>query len=367
MPYPRPRELLVGLVVLAVTLASPVVAQAQKNLQVELKEMAKKIQVVLRGRSEEVVALMPFRCTNDVPASSGPGICEQMRLELHQVGIRVETSARLKIKGTYEGAIEEKTSRLMLSLKVQVVDERDVTIINLNRSAYGEEVVLSALAPTLMLPLDADEKGREDAVIKVFDKATVHITDNRVKPAAECPYGVEVWVKEGREYRPRMPRDEKGLAYVPLKRDDIYAVRLVNDSDHEAAVTLAIDGLHTLSFSEIKERNTGRPVLMPFLIPPKKAVLIKGWVINLKRSDEFLVTGYAQSAVKELNSDPDKVGTISVSFAAAWPKSSRPPADEPKGKSGDFTGRGAPVETPFQSEERKIGITRAVVSIRYTR
>ena len=151
------------------------------------------------------------------------------------------------------------------------------------------------------------------------------------------------------------------------KQDDVFAVRLVNKADHEVAATLTLDGLHALRFSEIKDRKTQRPALVPFLVPARQSVLIRGWPINLSKSDEFLVTSYAKSAAKELNSDPGKIGVIGVQFAAAWKVGANPPADEPKGKAGENIGRGSAIDTPFQTEERKIGVPRAMVSIRYKR
>ena len=59
------------------------------------------------------------------------------------------------------------------------------------------------------------------------------------------------WSSRASDFRPRAAsKDEDGFAFLKINRDEIYAVKLINDSPHDAAVTLTIDGLSVFAFSE---------------------------------------------------------------------------------------------------------------------
>ncbi len=226
----------------------------------------------------------------------------------------------------------EKTMRLLVNLTA--VFDRDNSLLHEQR--YGEGFFLGMCVDAVPAALGAAEV-RETVIIQGMDKPKV--TGRQPgKYARRLSYGVEIWVKQGNAYKPRTPRDEGGWVHVAREQGDVFAVRLVNKADHEVAATLTLDGLHALRFSEIEDRKTQRPALVPFLVPARQSVLIRGWPINLSKSDEFLVTSYAKSAAKELNSDPGKIGVIGVQFAAAWKVGANRPADEPKGKAGENIG-----------------------------
>ena len=102
-----------------------------------------------------------------------------------------------------------------------------------------------------------------------------------------------------------------------------------------------------------------------------KAIIIKGWFINEVKSEEFLVTSYAESLAGSLNATSD-IGTITATFHAAWPKGTAPPSDERKSgdknsQGGDATGRGAAFEQKYVPVEMEVGTPRAVIPVRYTR
>jgi hypothetical protein len=103
----------------------------------------------------------------------------------------------------------------------------------------------------------------------------------------------------------------------------------------------------------------------------KSSTLVTGWHVDNKESDEFLVTAYAKSAAGQLGSSAN-VGTITATFAAAWPRDGKPPADEPaspseRSKSADATGRGARHKKTWTEVQRRFGVTRDAVSVRYTK
>jgi hypothetical protein len=133
-------------------------------------------------------------------------------------------------------------------------------------------------------------------------------------------------------------------------------------------VQLTIDGLSLFTFSELRHAEgprKGRP-LYSRVICPRGSCVIRGWHITNEKSDAFLVTRYAQSAAAELK-NAGSVGTITATFAAAWPKGKRP-ADEVLDRSPDLaTGRGAKVDQTYEPVELEWGLDRAAVSIRYVK
>jgi hypothetical protein len=356
-----------SLVLASALLLYPAPLRGETKTEQELAELAKSIKKWLAGQDESMISLEPFSSADSIPANGGPGLYVGLRLELERAGVKVKSEAKFIVTGKYRGAIHKATKRKMLLLQVKLVDREGRPQLDLNRGIFGEQAILSAVAPTVALPPDADEADREDAIAKRIDKPDAHLADTKVSASKDSPYGVEVLVEKDGRYEALTPRLDKGLPSVSLKRDDVFAVRLTNGGSGEAAVTLLIDGLHVFSFNKQKDK-AGRPILMPFLAPAGKSIVIKGWPTSLTKSDKFLVTSYSKSAVAELKADRAKLGVITAQFAAAWPKGDKPPSDEGRGSRSELgAGRGPTIDTAFKSVERTFGVCRAQVSIRYAR
>jgi hypothetical protein len=195
-----------------------------------------------------------------------------------------------------------------------------------------------------------------------------HLANTQITAGPDSPYAVEVLIKTGEQFVPRAPTDENGRAFVPIKRHEIYAIRLINHSAQDAAVHLTIDGLNMFSFSTLRDPKTGQPLYTHVVVPKQSSGLVLGWHRTNDKSDSFLVTEYAKSAAAELVvHNSAKIGTITACFAAAWPKGGQPPADEPASRSADATGRGPEVSAKYTEVERVFGIVRASISVRYTK
>jgi hypothetical protein len=154
--------------------------------------------------------------------------------------------------------------------------------------------------------------------------------------------------------------------------EEVYAVRLVNDADFDAAVSLAIDGLSLFVVCDNSARDpkTGRPLYSHVIVPRKGSLLVRGWFVNLEQSDEFKVTRYAKSLAAELKSSAP-TGQVTACFHAAVKKDEKLPPGEPAERTHAFdasaTGRGARFERKYRVAERKIGGLRVQVSVRYTK
>src|SRR5262249_28340942 len=106
-------------------------------------------------------------------------------------------------------------------------------------------VLAPLLAATADLPPDETLEARQQRLRDSLAKPKVYLDGARIRAGPNSPYAVEVQVN-GETVRPRI---EEGMAFVPIKRNDRYAVRLMNDSAREVAATLTIDGLSMFAFS----------------------------------------------------------------------------------------------------------------------
>src|SRR5439155_23696125 len=100
-----------------------------------------------------------------------------------------------------------------------------------------------------------------------------------VSAAADSPYAVEVWAapRPGAQYAPRPATVDGGLAFVRLSQGEVFAVRLINKSPHDAAVTLTIDGLSLYAFSDVEDPKTGRSRYAVIFVPAGREVFLRGW------------------------------------------------------------------------------------------
>lgn len=340
----------------------PESAEAASNLRQELTVVAVNVAKFLKGRDEDSIAIAEFPGPAQLAASSGPTIVQVLGEELEKQGISVKRRSNLSIQGRYRDAIDAASKRLAAQISGQVVDRAGQVLFEFNRGVFGDTTLSELFGVTADLPAASTDEVRDELLRKQLDQPQVALQSSRISAGAGSPYAIEILIGSGNDFQPRNASSDEGLAFVELKRDEFYAVRLINDSAHDAAVTLTVDGLSMFAFSEQK---TYRHVI----IPARTQALIKGWHRTNEVSDSFLITDYAKSAAAELKSSAP-TGTITATFAAAWPKDATPPADEPANpsafaRSGDATGRGPQVSMQYKVVERNFGVVRSSISVRY--
>ena len=116
--------------------------------------------------------------------------------------------------------------------------------------------------------------------------------------------------------------DAKGRPLVPLKNSEVYGVRLINKAPFEVAVDLRIDGINIFEFSETSSKF--------YLIAAGKHVDVLGWHKTAKKSIEFKVGDFPDTAASKLNLKPSSsIGQITACFSASWDDESKCPKDEP--------------------------------------
>ncbi len=204
-------------------------------------------------------------------------------------------------------------------------------------------------------------------MLNAIPKPQAVIEDGAVATVAKSPYSVQILLRKDGGQVALTPATREGLVWAKLAPGDVYEVKLSNRSEYDAAVDLTIDGLNLFAFGE--GRSEGR-----VLVRAKDAVVVKGWYRNDEVSNEFKVTKYADSPVASLIPQPHQVGTVTASFAAAWPKDNNPPPDEPnRGDRGETseeslsTSKGDLVKQQYVEVHLLVGDVRDIVSIRYSR
>ena len=151
---------------------------------------------------------------------------------------------------------------------------------------------------------------------------------------------------------------EQGQPFVALRNSDIYGVRLINNSPHEAAVDLRIDGVNSFAFSDTKTTY--------WIVDPHSHTDITGWHRGESNTTEFrVVANFPDTAAAKLNLRPSSaIGLITASFSASWEKDSQRPGDEPEVE-GRGTGFGQDIKVITTRVTRTIGQIRDNLSVRY--
>ncbi len=346
---------------------------ARADLRGELAAVAKDVKVLLDERGESALAVGQFTGPPTLPTSAGPGIAKMLGEELKKIGVTVKVRANVGLEGRYRDVKVKETGQVAVELTMNLLDRGGKSILKDERrvGVFDDADIAALLGLTAALPPRVPVKERSRRLEVAIDNPTAHLDGTKVAAAPGSPYALEVLVSNRVDgmYLPRKPVLEDGLAFVPIRRGEYYRIRLINKSGYDAAVRLSIDGLSLFAFSTVKTAK-GKPYTQ-LILDAGKSYTVRGWHVTNQESDSFRVTAYAKSAAAELKSTA-KTGTITATFAAAWPKGGKPPADEPdkaqpRSVSGDATGRGPRVAAKYREVQRNFGVIRATVSVRYTK
>lgn len=341
-------------------------AEATEKLRKELTVIATGLSKALKGMEETSVAMGTFKGPSTLPTSSGPLFTKLLREELEKQQIGVNTSSKYMVKGEYMDVIDARTNKLAVQLKGELVDKSSLnTVLTFNRGAIESETTLASLfGITTELALNTTPEKRDETLQKSLDNPKVFFNGTLVSASKSSPYAVEMLIKGPQGYLPRPTVEDEGLAFCKIAREELYGMRVYNNSPFDAAVTITVDGLSVFAFSE--NRNYTH-----YIVPAGGKADILGWHRSNRISDSFRVVSYAQSEVAKALPSSASVGTITAVFAAAWDANGSPPPDETARAKGaavaDATGRGPAVALKFTEVVKDVGVARSAVSIRYTK
>jgi hypothetical protein len=354
---------------LALSLA-PAPTAASEPLRCECKKVSEKLRDYFAGRRIKEIAVGEVSNADPSrPSTSGPGIRQTLIEELERTELKVKLTADVGLIVSYRGRKvplpgDRSVERLVVEIRFTAAFAADSTQEDiLTYRVDDDEVTRQVLGLSAYTP-PKPGNVRPPQTVLAFTKPQANLDGTVILAGPNAPFGLEVLVDD----KPQAPTGEDGFGLVNLRRDQTYAVRLVNRSPIEVAVRLSIDGLNIFTFSELRQTEgpyKGAPLYDMVLIPPQESITIKGWHRDNTTSNKFTITEYAATAAAKMGKTTD-LGTITATFCAAWEKA--PPADEPDGSRapGDAgTGVGAPTEQKYTAVQRTVGAVRGSVAVRY--
>lgn len=259
-------------------------------------------------------------------------------------------------------------------------------------------VVAQVAGVTGSIPADtkATQAERNKALQEHAEKPTFYADGTKIRSSQTSPYAVEVLhqgLLPGKEpslsladYDPRPTpcavTNQDGLAFIEdLKPNDLYQVKVYNDTNEDVAISLSVDGVDEFFFSEVRRPDDHQPLYGHWIIYPKGyadpelpntrpydgTLLVEGWHKSDGPTDNvlsFRVTSLGKGAAAEAGMKAQgDVGVIHVQFSHCWPKGKRPSG---KGIRGLKTERGPSRTVRQKRVEYEFDVPFEFITVRYT-
>ena len=358
-------------------LAVPPAAQADAvddAVQLELSALAKQIDPVLQKQKARVVHVGAFQGPGTT--STGPEIQTKLSDALKKMDYTIDSfDYDVEVRGRYQ-QFDGPRGLLGAEIVVQLFNSQGRPILELTGAAdepaeikrplFGSEAVPRMLGIAFSLPPGLGEPDRSKELKKQQDTPPTDIRGHRIYAAPDSPYAIEILIKNGSTYQFRdlETKGRKEFPFVPIDKQEVYAVRLINESAHDAAVNLTIDGISVFQFSE-SHPKPGFWIVPAGSQSKPGTTLVRGWDKNEHKTIEFKVTDFPETAAARLKIQPNtKIGQITAQFSAAWKEDEAKPADEPTTRG---TGFGDEIEDNKKTVRRHVGNVRATIIVRYER
>jgi hypothetical protein len=334
------------------------------DLRKDMGKVAQEILAALDREHRSTIAVGGFTGPPQLGANFGPGVEELLSqsLEGQREGV-VRKRGELSVRGSYalvDDPQSDGSSMVKLTFEVSKGDgERLKQFVAELRSTADIARICGA---TVSLDPDGTKEERNREIKDRLAKPKVQIDGARVQASADSKLAVEIRAKPKDSKEParaRLAKDDDGLAYVDLKRDEEYEIVIHNKSDKEAAVSLQIDGLDIFAFSEVRDPKTKQPKYSHYIVGPRSQLAIRGWHLSNRTFSPFSLTDYSTSAAGHPpRAAQGKTGVLTASFAYTSPAGSR---------GGDATGFGPPPDAKRQPVERDVDPPHEFVSVRFER
>lgn len=373
-------------VILSIAVLGASQAKAQEvrfaNMKEGMAALAKNIQTQLAGQGENTVAIKTFEGPSG--ASSSSRIAQALTEQLSGLTPKVDTTTsagKWSVAGNF--FVDQNTTSGKAEIFIESTlknpqgkpHSKLVTPIITNDTDTLTMFGVTGTLPTTVTPEQKAEgktlpEVRADAIVQSIDKPKVVVetappgpgapagvaSPTLVKAAPESPFAMEILIAG----KPIVGAVVDNSAFVDIPRDAIYAVRLINNSDIDVGVTLAIDGINTLEFSEVPSfKQIGK-----WVIGKKSSGVITGWFFKPGDTKSFQVMELAKTPAAAKAAASKDIGTITAVFCGAF-EGPLPPSENVI--KGDATGFGPQVVQNFKPVTRNFGLDRAAISIRYTK
>jgi hypothetical protein len=379
---------MLGLALFAMALLRAEPAFAKNTLLDATDEICADMKKFLDGQGKNKVRIGQFvgKSLEAGRASSSPLLKESLRISLLKQNIDVvDGKAAFEVTGSFQAIEDERTGRQAVILTVTLDDglgnEFKFQGVSKGKAEkyYFENVpdVAKVLGINSYLPPNRPEKEQIIDIKESIDHPTCLLDGTRILAAKGAPFAVEILVapetsvkRKASDYNVKQPKDQKGLAFVPIAPKEAYAVRLYNRSKFDVAVDLCIDGLNMYYFSEKRDPKTKSPAYRYIIVPANRNVEVRGWYVTGQDSDEFTITPRANSAIaKAMASNPADVGTVTANFFRAWDPEHGRPSDESPSVLDQIrsSSRAQRFLEKYVEVDYYVGTFRGSVSVRYTK
>ena len=200
------------------------------------------------------------------------------------------------------------------------------------RNMYRAPAAPAAGIP-VSFPIGSTPQEKEEILKRVdADTPNASVRPSTVKVKEDNPFSIgvdkispfrfELLVNEGLGFSARKPEIIEGRPNFNLKKKDIYQIKIINEGTYEVAVEISIDGVDVFAFCNgVRAWKGPGPPPKPYIfVFPKGEVTLKGWPIDAKNSQEFLVGEYIQGSTRTKDVGEANLGMISMIFRPSWIK-----------------------------------------------
>lgn len=267
---------------------------------------------------------------------------------------------------TVTGRVSMNDALKTAQINIQLLNRNGNQVHSMAYTVGNVQDNITLLSPTFdasagsgAAPVTTGEAVKAE-VVEAVQSPKVFIASTVIKATPESPYGVELLAFDPQKkgYFPSPVDRDNGLARCDLPVSQVFAIRIVNESDDMVGVHITIDGINIFEFSESAvDRQRGKLIVFPNKGNPLGG-LIKGWHKDDQRSYLFEVRNYGDSAAARLGIT-ENVGTITVTFYKMI-----------KGTKGDpnkGVGVGPETEMRYTRVQADFGDILGAVSVQYSR
>jgi hypothetical protein len=196
-------------------------------------KLAKGVARAVTALGQNSVAVGQFSGPAQFPATGGPAIANALTQELDKLGVSVKRRARLGVKGDFRNVKDEESGRLAARIEAVLTEADGKQRLQMARLVFGPESLTALFGLSTDLATVQDPIALDKQLEASLKQPRIHLAESRIATTAESPFALEVLIQSPMGFVARSAVEQEGLAFVEIARGEVYAVRLVNNSEHK--------------------------------------------------------------------------------------------------------------------------------------